>query len=73
MKQNTLRRATIDRAVIYSEDIINLFLANYRRNKLSNTDFSIISNNCWGGTYTGDIICLTHPLPLDSQMTILNL
>jgi uncharacterized protein (DUF1919 family) len=24
-------------------------LANYRRKKLKNTDFTIISNNCWGG------------------------
>lgn len=24
-------------------------LARYRRKKLNNTDFSIISNNCWGG------------------------
>lgn len=24
-------------------------LANYRRNQLTNTDFTIISNNCWGG------------------------
>ena len=60
MKQNTLRRATIDRAVIYSEDIINLFLANYRRNKLSNTDFSIISNNCWGGARIQEISFALH-------------
>lgn len=29
--------------------ISNLFLASYRRKKINNVDFSIISNNCWGG------------------------
>ena len=24
-------------------------LAGFRRKRLNNTDFSIISNNCWGG------------------------
>ena len=24
-------------------------LAKYRRKKINNTDFTIISNNCWGG------------------------
>ena len=28
----------------------NRFLADNRRSKLNNTDFSIISNNCWGGS-----------------------
>ena len=30
-------------------NIINKLLANYRKKTLNNTNFSIISNNCWGG------------------------
>lgn len=31
------------------DELSRPFLANFRRRKLKNTDFTIISNNCWGG------------------------
>lgn len=49
MKQSMFRRVTIDRCVIKFEDISNKIFSKYRRKKISNTDFTIISNNCWGG------------------------
>ena len=38
-----------DSVTIHLESIDNIFFAKIRRRKLNNTDFSIISNNCWGG------------------------
>lgn len=38
-----------DRIQIHYENISNRLFASIRRQKLNNTDFSIISNNCWGG------------------------
>lgn len=38
-----------------------LGLANYRKKKLKNTDFTIISNNCWGG-----MIYESYNLPKES-------
>lgn len=32
-----------------NESIIEPMFAPIRRKKLNNTDFTIISNNCWGG------------------------
>lgn len=37
-------------------------LADYRRRKLNNTDFTIISNNCWGG-----MIYESYNLPKESS------
>lgn len=49
MKQTLLRRFTIDKLSTGWEKTGNWLLANHRRKRLNNTDFSIISNNCWGG------------------------
>lgn len=50
MEQTMIRRFTIDKMISMTEKIDNIFLSTKRRNKLNNTDFSIISNNCWGGS-----------------------
>lgn len=50
MKQTTLRRFTVDKITTAQEKFGNKFLSNVRKNRLNNTDFSIISNNCWGGS-----------------------
>ena len=39
----------LDSIKIHTEKIENLCMANYRRKQLLKEDFSIISNNCWGG------------------------
>ena len=39
----------VDEIVSKYEDISNRFFSSFRRKQLNNTDFSIISNNCWGG------------------------
>lgn len=57
MEQTTIRRFTVDKIATAQEKFGNKFLSSTRRNRLNNTDFSIISNNCWGGAYTEDIIC----------------
>lgn len=49
MEQTLIRRFTIDKIATVYEEIGNKILATSRRAKLTNTDFSIISNNCWGG------------------------
>lgn len=49
MEQTLIRRFTIDKIATMYEEIGNKILATSRRAKLTNTDFSIISNNCWGG------------------------
>ena len=49
MKQTIFRRFTIDKLASAYEEVSNRTFADIRRNKLNNTDFSIISNNCWGG------------------------
>ena len=49
MKQTIFRRFTIDKLASVYEEVSNRTFADIRRNKLNNTDFSIISNNCWGG------------------------
>lgn len=50
MQQTAFRRWTFDKVETASEHIGNLLLANYRRKQLNNTDFTIIANNCWGGS-----------------------
>lgn len=50
MKQTTIRRFTVDKLATVQEKLGNKFLGKTRRNRLNNTDFSIISNNCWGGS-----------------------
>lgn len=50
MEQTLLRRFTIDKISTGWENISNRLIAGYRRNKLNNIDFTIISNNCWGGS-----------------------
>lgn len=39
----------LDSIKIHTENFENLCLAKYRRSQLLQEDFSIISNNCWGG------------------------
>lgn len=63
MEQTLLRRFTIDKVSTGWEHVSNRLLAEHRRNKLKNTDFSIISNNCWGGQYIEGMDCPTLPLP----------
>lgn len=43
------RNKLLDAIAVRYEDIGNRLFAGLRRRKLSNTDFTIISNNCWGG------------------------
>ena len=50
-------------------------LADYRRKQLKSTDFTIISNNCWGGMIYEVITCLSKRLQLECflwQKIILN-
>lgn len=49
MEQTLLRRYSIDKMVSLYEKTSDMLFASWRRNQLSNTDFSIVSNNCWGG------------------------
>ena len=49
MEQTIIRRFTVDKIATLQEKIGNKFLCNIRKNQLNNTDFTIISNNCWGG------------------------
>ena len=39
----------IQRGIHHMKESLVPVLANYRRSKLNNTDFTIISNNCWAG------------------------
>ncbi len=39
----------IERYKIVLRKKMNPLLGSLRRKKLNNTDFTIISNNCWGG------------------------
>jgi len=50
MEQTAFRRFTVDKLVVGYEKLSNKLFAEYRRSRLNNTDFSIISNNCWGGS-----------------------
>ena len=36
----------------FQKRVINPLLADYRQKKLKYRDFTIISNNCWGGAAT---------------------
>lgn len=45
----TKRNRICDWVTIKFEDIGNMLFAGLRRRRLNNTDFTIISNNCWGG------------------------
>lgn len=38
--------------------------SSFRKNKLISTDFSIISNNCWGGWFINHITCHIYLPPL---------
>lgn len=49
MDENCLSRYTIDRVALLYEKFGSRFLANYRKRKLLDCNFTIISNNCWGG------------------------
>lgn len=49
MKKTKLRHYTFDQIAYKYEDISNVVLSSMRRHQLNNTDFSIVSNNCWGG------------------------
>lgn len=48
----------LDSAKINIREKLNPYFAKYRRNKLKNKNFTIISNNCWGGTFIDILICL---------------
>ena len=50
MEQTIIRRFTVDKIATLQEKIGNKFLCDIRKNQLNNTDFTIISNNCWGGS-----------------------
>ena len=39
----------LDSAKVKIREKLNPYFAKYRRNKLNNKNFTIISNNCWGG------------------------
>lgn len=49
MKKTFFTRLTLDKCAMLYERFGNIFLATNRREKLNNKDFTIISNNCWGG------------------------
>ena len=49
MEKTIFTRLTIDKYAMLYELFGEKFLAKNRRKKLNNKDFSIISNNCWGG------------------------
>ena len=49
MKKSKLDRMIFDRLTVKYEELSNKLLSDIRRKSLSNDDFSIISNNCWGG------------------------
>lgn len=40
----------VDRLICKTREKTNPWFAEYRRNRLNRTDFSIISNNCWAGS-----------------------
>lgn len=46
----------LDSAKINIREILNPYFAKYRRNKLKNKNFTIVSNNCWGGTFIDILI-----------------
>ena len=49
MQQTWLQHYTIDQIADIYEKSSNRLISGWRRRKLDNTDFSILSNNCWGG------------------------
>ena len=49
MKKTKLDKMIIDRMAVKYEEISNKALSDIRRKSLNNDDFTIISNNCWGG------------------------
>lgn len=46
-----------------------LGLANYRKKQLKSTDFTIISNNCWGGMIMKATTCLKNLLLLGCSLS----
>lgn len=48
MEQSLFRRYVLDKFILFYEDVSDKYLSKIRRKKLTNTDFTIISNNCWG-------------------------
>ena len=56
MEQSLFRRYVLDKFILLYEDVSDKYLSKIRRKKLTNTDFTIISNNCWGGTYIDDMV-----------------
>lgn len=49
MNKTKLDRLIFDRIAVNYEEISNKAFSSIRRKSLNNVDFSIISNNCWGG------------------------
>lgn len=48
MEQTIIRRFTQDKVASLYEVISNKMFGDLRKSQLHNTDFTIISNNCWG-------------------------
>lgn len=46
----------LDSAKVKIREKLNPYFAKCRRNKLNNKDFTIISNNCWGGMFIAILI-----------------
>lgn len=49
MEKTLVRRFTLDKIATIYEEISDHVFDGMRRRKLNNLNFSIISNNCWGG------------------------
>lgn len=49
MQQTWIQHYSLDQVANIYEKVSNRLISNWRRSKLNNVDFSILSNNCWGG------------------------
>ena len=56
MKRSIFSRFTVDKIAYLKQEFGNHVLSSLRRNQLNNIDFSIISNNCWGGMFIGVMV-----------------
>lgn len=46
---------------VKTRERLNPYFAGFRRKQLKNKGFTIISNNCWGGTFIDFSLCHTTP------------
>ena len=51
----------LDFAKVKLREELNPYFAGFRRKQLKNKGFTIISNNCWGGTFIDFSLCHTTP------------